>query len=881
MNIVRKLTLRHLKENKSRTIITTLGICVSVAMITAVFVSIASFMKFYGDATIFEGGNKHAEYYALSNEQVSALKADDRIEEIGLYANLPAESDGFKIESDASLGNRVSNIYAGDETHLKQMLTGKIDGNMPRNEKEIAVEQSLIEKNKLDWKIGDTVTIQLGERYYEYEYNYEDEDGNVTTETQRDHLYGNYGVSYEEFIPAEKAEFKIVGILHENNPTYKHGKIVRGLSAAEKKAEVNATVLLKNVNYKSLDVLKDISERIGVKYGADSQMRVNKDYLQSNLAIDSESIIAQAIIPMGLVILVIIMIASVVLIYNSFGMSLSERTRYLGMLGSVGATKKQKKQSVYFEGAFLGLIGIPLGIIGGIIGIGVTLEIVGKKIVETGMLMGVDDSNIAFKTVVPAWAMIGVVLFSLITIFISAVIPARKASAITPVEALKQSTEIKIKAKKVRSPKYIRKIFGYEGELAHKNLKRNGRKSRVITASIAVSIVLFLSVSYFCDMFTRTSGNMNLPYQIMANMQIEDAEKLAKETRDMDSVDDVYNISDVQLYIGKNSDMDYNKSLGSDEVLTNTYKNFWNEDRKFFVFGLEDETFNQLCKDNGVDYKEYYKLGKDNAKILLLNNLSRKTSGTGVFNNDAVGKQIYYSSDRDGKEFYFEVQNLVDYNADNKLYSFAANGYLEAYLPYSVLFDFDDAINENEDTNGTHYVELCVETSKHKDVAEKMKNYCEENSINAYVFDVAANMESMNTIMFVLQVFVYGFITLITMITIANIINTISTSIALRRKEFAMLKSVGTTQKGFYKMVCLESVFYGLNALLAGIPLSVLVSFGLNKILSEDKIPFEIDFVMYACVILAVFLIIGFSMLYSIKKIKKDSIIETLKQDIT
>ncbi|MDE6660065.1 MAG: ABC transporter permease [Eubacterium sp.] len=880
MNIVKKLTLRHLKENKSRTIITTLGICVSVAMITAVFVSVASFMKFYGDAVVFENGNKHAEYYALSNEQVSALKADDRIDEIGLYANLPEEADGFKLESEASLSNRVGNIYAGDETNLKQMLTGKIDGNMPRNEKEIAVEQALIDKNKLDWKIGDTVTIQLGERYYEYDYEEHDYDNDTSkTIRQRDHIYGSYGVSYEEFVPAHQAEFKIVGILHNNNPTYNKGKIVRGLSDAEKKAEVNATILLKNVNYKSLEVLEDISKTIGVEYGSD-QMNINKDYLQSNLAIDSESIIATALIPMALVILVIIMIASVVLIYNSFGMSLSERTRYLGMLGSVGATKRQKKQSVYFEGAFLGLIGIPLGIIGGVIGIGVTLEIVGQRIIETGMLMGIEDSSVEFKAVVPAWAVVGVVLFSLITIFISAVIPARKASAITPVEALRQSTEIKIKAKKVRSPKYIRKIFGYEGELAHKNLKRNGRKSRVITASIAVSIILFLSVSYFCDMFTRVNDEMDYPFQIQMYVDYDKMDEIAKDIRDIDAVDDVYGLNQDQFYIGKNIKIDYDNALGSAEYLTNTYKDFWNLDRALFVFGLEDETFNQLCKDNGVDYKEYYNLGKDNAKILLLNNVSRKTGGAGVFNEKAIGSRMEYGSNSDGtKNYYYQVQDLIDYKSDNKFFSLAAKGYLEAYIPYSVWCNFYDEVNETPDIQ--HDILLCVETSKHSDVTEKLQNYFEENNMSTTVFDIAANMESMKTIIFVLQVFVYGFITLITMITIANIINTISTSIALRRKEFAMLKSVGTTQKGFYKMVCLESVFYGLNALLAGLPLSVLISFGLNKLLGEDHIPFEIDFVMYGCVILAVFLIIGFSMLYSVKKIKKDSIIETLKQDIT
>ncbi|MDE5670536.1 MAG: ABC transporter permease, partial [Eubacterium sp.] len=501
MNIVNKLTLRHLKENKGRTIITTLGICVSVAMITAVFVSIASFMKFYGDATIFEAGNKHVEYYALSNEQVSALKADDRIDEIGLYTDLPEESDGFRVDSDSSSSIRVGNIYAGDETNLKQMLTSKMDGELPKNEHEIAVEQSLLEKNKLDWKIGETVTIQLGERYYEYDF--EDENGEFVK--IKEHLKGSTGTSSEEFAPAYEAQFKIVGILYNNNPTRRNGKIIRGLSSDEKKSAANATVTLKNPNYKSLDVIEDISETIGVKYGSE-QMYINKDYLQSKLAIDGESILATSIIPMGIVILVIIMIASVVLIYNSFGMSLSERTRYLGMLGSVGATKRQKKKSVYFEGAVLGLVGIPLGIIGGVIGIGVTLEIVGKKIIETGMLFGVEDSAVEFKAVVPLWAVVGVVVFSLITIFISAVIPAKKASSITPVEALRQSTEIKLKAKKVKSPKYIRKIFGYEGELAHKNLKRNGRKSRVITASIAISVILFLSVNYFCDMFTRVNN---------------------------------------------------------------------------------------------------------------------------------------------------------------------------------------------------------------------------------------------------------------------------------------------------------------------------------------------------------------------------------------
>lgn len=142
-------------------------------------------------------------------------------------------------------------------------------------------------------------------------------------------------------------------------------------------------------------------------------------------------------------------------------------------------------------------------------------------------------------------------------------------------------------------------------------------------------------------------------------------------------------------------------------------------------------------------------------------------------------------------------------------------------------------------------------------------------------------MEMISTILFVMQVFIYGFIALITLITVANILNTIATGIASRRKEFAMLKSVGITPSGFRKMVSLESAFYGMNALLVSIPISVLISFGMNLLVASNRIPFEINWLIYLAVILAVFIIVGSSMLYSVRKIRKDNIIETLKEDIS
>ncbi len=876
MNIVKKLTLRHLKENKGRTIITVFGICVSVAMITAVFVSVASFMRFYGEASVFETGKHHAEFYALNDEQLAKLKSDSRIETVGISAVQPPESDAFRIEERVSDKTGIGNIFAADEAALQQYLTSKMDGAMPKNENEIAIEQDLIEKNHLDWKIGDTISLTLGERTLEYN-NYIVETDSFESEIR--HVGSGFHLTGEMFTPyQEKVQFKITGILHMNKPTWSFGKIIRGMSPAEKKAEVNACITLKDANYKSLDVIKDICKNIGVTYDASDEMAINKDYLESKFAFSKDGLMVQSIIPMGMVILVIIMIASVVLIYNSFGMSLSERTRYLGMLGSVGATKKQKKQSVYFEGLVLGAVGIPLGIISGIIGIGVTLEVVGDKIVSTGMLMNIENSNVSFKATAPLWVIAGIVLFSIITIFISSVIPAKKASAITPVEALRQSTEFKIKAKKVKSPKYIRKIFGYEGELAHKNLKRNGRKSKVITASIAISVILFLSVNSFCSLFTQANGDMSKPYQIELSLKEEDAESVLNAVKEMDYVKEAYITDHNTYYIGENVEYNIENSLSDKDVITKTYSKIWKSDNIIQICYIEDEMFNNLCKAYNIDFNKYYTNSKDTVKMILLNDINRKKSGAGVFNDNAIGKMIPLGSDEEGNiTSFYQVQDLVDFKSDIKEFEFVPQGYMAGFVPFSEYKKVHSAVYDY-----SIHTTICIETDRHEQAAESLENYCEENKINeSNVYDLAGSIDSMNTIMFVLQVFIYGFITLITMITVANIINTISTSIALRRKEFAMLKSVGATQNGFYKMICLESLFYGLKALIFAIPISALISFGLNKLLALDAIPFEMDYLLYAYVILAVFLIVGFSMLYSVSKIKKDSIIETLKQDIT
>lgn len=415
-------------------------------------------MNLFGEIDQIAGGHRQA-VLGVTASQLADLKNDDRLERVGVSLDNPS----YQLENRKSNSAGTGEIYIGDKTNLEQMFTGNFEGAIPEKNNEIAVEQSLIDKNKLDWKIGDTVSISIGDRYYI-------ENGEKVI------LAGSY-FGDEEFEVTEIGEFKITAILHDNPATSARAKIIRGLDLSTLTLAdgelASAYIEVKDLNYKSLQTIKDIIEDYKIE-----EYNIDDDYLATYFAIDNNSATMQTFLPLVAIILVIIMIASVVLIYNSFGMSLSERVRYLGMLASVGATKQQKKMSVYYEGFILGIIGIPVGIGAGILGIGITLKTVGGKIIETGMLNGVDSTNMDMNVVTPLWAIAGIILFSVLTIFISSVVPSRKASAVTPIDAIRQRKEITVKAKGLKSPKIIRKIFWLRGELAYKNLKRNGRKGR-------------------------------------------------------------------------------------------------------------------------------------------------------------------------------------------------------------------------------------------------------------------------------------------------------------------------------------------------------------------------------------------------------------------
>ena len=856
MNIVKKLTLRHLKENKSRSVVTTLGICVSVAMITAVFVAAYSLMNLLGDLTILQNGSWHGSAESVGAQTVEKLENDPRIDKVGLSLH-GTDNAGYILNDDLTVKSGIG-ITVGNNNLFDMLVKCKYQGRLPQNDSEIIINKDILDKYFPDAALGRTITFFVPDR--------KSEDSE------------NVGISFNN---KNTVKYTVVGIMEKNYPaeclrTASDSEIAKCLK--EKNAVVSFT--LKSLSFKSSQELNDIAK----EYKLNESFCINTDLLISNFSFDKDSYAFTAILPLCAVCLVIIMIASVMLIYNAFGMSLSERVRYLGMLASVGATKKQKRGSVYFEGALLGAIGIPVGIVAGFIGIAITLRLVGNKVISSGILTeAAKASGLKFNATVNPIIILLIVFFSALTIFISLYIPAKKASGITPIDAIRQKDDFKLKAKKIRSPRLIRAVFGYEGEIANKSLKRNRRKTNMITASIALSVILFLCVNYFCRMFVESNKYMaDIPYELTVTVDYEKKDLLKKDLLQLKGVESVFpvNFSFETLNLNDENTKD-SPFLNADNYKT-AYKDVVSDYVFVYYNAISDADFNRLCKENGLDSDRFY--NREKLSGVILDDLRRSEASGKIFESSIMNGEKSFEADcleAGSSKVTFTIDGIVEYDSKNYACNLNPKGAISLYFPESEYLKALDNSSQGKNDEGRFY-SFAIATNEHKAVYEQLEELSSKsNNYSELMYaDLAEQAQMLNSLVFALQVFVYGFITLITMIAIANIINTVSTGIMMRRKEFAMLKSVGTTPKGFRKMVCLESFFYGAKALLFAYPISLVISYLMNRTIGQDSMPFVPDVWMYLASTVAVFIIVGISMYYSVRRLKGDSIVETLKTEI-
>ncbi len=823
MNIVNSLTLRHIKSHKRRSLLTVLSIIVSVAMVTAVFTTVFSFVSFLKDSTLAYDGSWQAQLIYEEAPDLAAFQSEN----MEYYAG--TQLCQFTYQKDIEKAKAYSQIDAVDENVVKMRNIHIKEGAFPKSKNDLLITDKYIENNKLDWKVGETVSIYCTDYATEKEYF---------------------------------KDYTICGIAEGNVSFFDKCDGVT--------ANTDETVSYITFSYKTLDKsFYEKAEALQKKTGANN-ISYNTDLLDYS-GVNRGSSTIRTVKIFTCIILAVIVFASVFMIYDSFAVSYQERERYLGMLASVGATKKQKRSSIYFEGFILGLVGIPLGIIAGFIGMAITFKSIESAFLTTIAIPIKGTLKVHFSP----YILLGTVLISALTIFISCYIPARRASKTTPINAIKGTNTVKVKkAKRLRVSKLTKKLYGFEGELAVKNFKRNGRRSRTIVCALVMSVVLFISVTNFSQLFTSMveleTGEQNADFQVYAKIEDKDAIK---------KYFDGANIDDCVSYLQTNS------TLKNTDLLTANAKSAYNsEEKSIYVFVMENDRFDDYLKTLGEKPEGYH--NKGSLKGIIFN---RVTDASGkmhksypAFPADAVGKtlacyitQIDENTGEDGikRDFNVTAGFITDKEYNGRLF-------LPKYMNYPSIILPEDAISSLPvEQNGCVFN---IFVKDYKPAMEAAESYFESKGIACEIVDTTSHIQAINAVLQIMKVFIYGFISLITLIAIINIINSISNSMNERKTEFAMLKSVGVTPKGFKKMIYVESLRYGAKSLVWSLPISIglhaLMYYALSNA-EGTQIPFSTNWQYYFSAILAVFVIILMSLLYSADKIKDDNIIENLKQD--
>lgn len=948
MNLMKTLTLKNLKLNRKRTIVTIVGIILATALLSALVTLVSSFRYSMIEYQKQKDGDFHVKFSNVKMSELSEFKNNRNIESTFETMGMGfAKLDGCKNED-----KPYAYVMATDEAGFERGCFKLIEGRMAKNEDEIVIPRHLKTNGRIDIKVGDEITLDVGKRY----------DSNTESVISENCAYEHEAETLTDTVTKH---YKVVGIMERPGygmedysaagytfVTYSDelAAIDNGTKSEASEADTTLTVYsrytqkaLRNKDAVTADII-GVDEKLfakannsSVEMTAEESDRFLKemenakyDIYMNGFLISYECVFPidgsfKTLFTVAAVVALIIILTSVYCIKNSFNISITEKIRQYGMLASVGATRRQIKSSVKTEAAMLGVVGIPVGTMSGILASLILVKVVNA--LSAGWL----NFALSFHTSLPA--LILAVILSIATIYFSATGSARRAAKVTPLEAIRNTKEIKIKSAKLKTPAIIGRIWGIGGVISYKNIKRNNKKYRTTVTSIVICSITFIVISYFMSMAFSMVGMSyaSTDYNIGINMSYKkdihiDIEKLSKLVSGIEGVDD--------YLVGAGYDFDvrkpkYTKEYG--EYCRQVYDNSEDVSQMFLITVLDDKSYDKYASDAGIKNAAAGAIlvNKGTFDVYNENSLKYVKKEMELYKYKAgdtieCGYNVYDDASSDDNAAEGDTESSTDDNnavegdtesgtEDNSGYvdeetinngvrktvdvtiagvtdkvPIGYKGYSYATLLFMNQKGFeslwaDGKSNELKQRYVSYSAYVVAENAdEYQDTFEKeTEGNPEYSQISFSVSNLDKQMRDEKSLFTLLGVFAYGLIVVIALIGITNIINTLSTGMELRSREFATLRSIGMTDKQFAGMVRLESVFISVKALVIGVPLGILISYLLCVIMNrmDGAIIYEPPYKAIILCIVVVIMLIYAIMKLSMTKLRHNNIIETIKNE--
>lgn len=822
----KEITGKYLRGNKKRTILTLIGIILSVALVS----SIGFFLKSMQEAQVQDMkntyGSWHIMYSKVDDDLITKIKSNPNVLRSGTYAK------GKEI----NIGNNLKGqeIFVTDDGVKLLPYTLK-EGKFPEKDREVVLENWFFGKISKDAKLGDTIKIL-------------------------DKQYTLVGILSDTFMSQSSG---IGEIITNNSDVNENERILLAELHVNKKLGTN------------LDELKKLSDEKSVA------KNVNL------LAMQGEGFPKELLSTLA-VIIGIVIIATIAVIYNAFQISVVERVKQFGLLRAVGTTPKQIRKIILREATFLAAIGIPIGLCGGIIalyGIDLTFNIIGN------------GELVFIKPTITIDVLIISTIVGLISIYASAMLPAVFAGKISPLVAISSRNSITKEKIKKRKSLIIGRIFGFEGALASKNIKRNRKRYRTTVFSIVISVTLFITFKAFMDMSLNVYSEMNESNNIHFSVRtsgddntkgiedkvLSDAEKLSE----IGALYKEYRTQHFRAVIDKTKELDPIKTIGG------VYKDIKYQGKDKTLVNASLVVYDEASLEVAKNYLKEGSISTDNLNngngVIIIGknrvyNEKTKNNYYGPVTDLKVGDEILLQGDED--RFNKEENSLEFGKGDvNKVKVLAV---LESN-PFDFLGSETDIKIITTEKVAEKLIgkdikpsalNIKLKDAKAEDAAKKDIESIISGEGNLKLINIIDQNRKTKASILMIKILLFGFVVVVSLIGSVNIINTLTTNLILRRREFAALKCIGLTQKGLKKIVTLEGMLYGIVGSLYGSVIGTLLSYaiynGINDV-REQSYKLPVDSIAIA---VAGAMIIGYiSVQAPLRRMKKDNLIDVVREE--